>query len=86
MTSKLHVGNLPAGVTDQQLSNKFARFGVVEFALVVKDDISGESRYFGLVEMDDSTSAEQAAKWLNFSSCEGQLMAVSLFQSGKSAH
>jgi cold-inducible RNA-binding protein len=86
MTSKLHVGNLPSGVTDQALSDKFGCFGAVEFAVVVKDDISGESRGFGLVEMDDSASAEQAIKWLNFSSYEGQLMAVSLFQSGKSAH
>ena len=86
MTSKLHVGNLPSGVTDQALSDKFARFGGVEFAMVVKDDISGESRGFGLVEMDNSASAEQAIKWLNFSSYEGQIMAVSLFKSGTSTH
>jgi RNA recognition motif-containing protein len=86
MNTKLHVGNLPVCVTDQALSDKFARFGVVEFALVVKDDLSGESRGFGLVEMDNSASAQQAIKWLNFSSYEGQIMAVSLFESTKSLH
>jgi RNA recognition motif-containing protein len=86
MTKKLHVGNLPSGVTDQQLSDKFALFGAVEFAAVVKDSISGESCGFGLVEMVDSASAEQAIKWLNLSSYEGQIMAVSLFASAKSLH
>lgn len=86
MNKKLHVGNLPAWVTDQDLKEKFDRFGQVAFALVVKDDVSGESRGFGLIEMDDSASAMEAIKWLNYSSYEGQIMAVSLFDSRKSAH
>jgi len=86
MNRKLHVGNLPPWVTGDALSDKFARFGEVEFAVVVKDDISGESRGFGLVEMDNSASAQQAIKWLNFSSYDGQIMAVSLFESDKPTH
>jgi len=79
MNRKLHVGNLPNSVTSQQLSDKFARFGNVDFATIVKDDITGESRGYGLVEMTDAASAQEAIKWLNFSSYEGQIMAVSLF-------
>lgn len=86
MSKKLHVGNLPIWVTDQQLAEKFGRFGVVDFAAIIKDDVSGESRGFGLVEMSEATSALEAVKWLNFSSFEGQILAVSLFDSGKSAH
>ena len=86
MNRKLHVANLPAWVTDHDLAKKFARFGVVDSALVVMDDISGESQGFGLVEMSDSEGAQEAIKWLNFSSFEGQIMAVSLLDSGKTAH
>lgn len=86
MNRKLHVGNLPNWVTNQDLSDKFARYGTVDFALVVKDDISGESCGFGLVEMVDESSAQEAIKWLNFSSYEGQIMAVGLFDSSKTAH
>ena len=86
MSTKLHVGNLPLWVTDQHLSDKFARFGIVELAVVAKDDMSGASCGFGIVEMSDSASAQRAIKWLNFSSYEGQIMAVGLFDSGKSAH
>ena len=86
MNKKLHVGNLPPEVNDQELHEKFARFGVVDFAMVVKDDFSGESRGFGLVEMGDSSSAQEAIKWLNYSSYEGQIMAVTLFTRGSSLH
>jgi hypothetical protein len=48
----------------------------------MKDDLSGDRRGFGLVEMADSAGAVQAIKWLNFSSFEGQIIAVSTFNSG----
>ena len=84
MNKKLHVGNLPSGTTDQDLLEKFARFGGVEFAAIVKDDLSGESCGFGLVEMNDSAGALEAIKWLNFSSYEGHIMSVAFFEAGGS--
>lgn len=86
MSKKLHIGNLPPSITDQQLSDKFSRFGVVELAVVVRDDLSGENCGYGLVEMDEPASAAAAIKWLNFSSYGGQIMAVSYFDSSKAAH
>jgi RNA recognition motif-containing protein len=86
MNRKLHVGNLSPWVTDHALSDKFARFGEVESAAIFKDDISGESCGFGLVEMANSASAQQAIKWLNFSSYEGQIIAVSLFHRAELKH
>jgi len=86
MNKKLHVGNLPSGVTDQDLLEKFERFGGVDFATVVKDDLSGKSCGFGLVEMSDPTGALEAIKWLNFSSYQGQIIAVTLFECGSSSH
>ena len=86
MNKKLHVGNLPAWITDQELSEKFARFGTVEFAAVFKDAVSGNSRGFGLVEMSDTDGAQKAIQWLNFSSFEGQILAVSFFAGQSAMH
>ena len=86
MSSKLHIGNLPPWVTDKDLSEKFSRFGIVAFAAVIKDAISGESRGFGYVEMADLASADSAIKWLNFSSYGGQIMAVSRFSGAQTIH
>ena len=86
MNKKLHVGNLAIWVTDQELLEKFARFGVVDFAVVFKDETSGESCGFGLVEMSDVAGAKKAIEWLNFSTHEGRIMAVSLFNGQNVAH
>ena len=83
MTAKLHVANLSPHVTDNDLLDRFSRFGRVAFAAVTKDELSGDSRGIGLVEMADSTGAAQAIKWLNFSSIEGQIIAVSTADSGQ---
>ena len=81
MNKKLHVGNLSPHVTDTDLLDRFARFGAVACAAVMKDDLSGVSRGFGLVEMVDLAGAEKAIKWLNFASFEGQIIAVSMLDS-----
>ena len=86
MNKKLHVGNLSTWVTDEQLSAKFAHFGSVDFAVVFKDTTSGEGRGFGVVEMSEAGCAQKAIEWLNFSTFEGQIMAVSLFDGQNIAH
>lgn len=57
MSTKLYVGNLPAGTTDADLTELFARFGTVAAAGVVMDKNTGRSRGFGFVEMDDGVDA-----------------------------
>jgi RNA recognition motif-containing protein len=86
MNKKLHVGNLVIWVTDQELSEKFARFGLVDFAVVFKDETSVESCGFGLVDMSDVAGAKKAIEWLNFSTHEGRIMTVSPFKGQNVAH
>ena len=83
MTAKLHVANLSSHVTDADLLARFSNYGLVSFAAVMKDDRSGISAGFGLVEMADSVGAQQAIRWLNFSSFEGQIIAVSIYKGGR---
>jgi RNA recognition motif-containing protein len=80
MTRKLHVGNLSPSVTDEELRELFTPFGDVEFAATFTDETNRVNRSFGLVEMIDVNAATHAMRWLNFTTHEGQVMTVSLFE------
>ncbi|KAL0639663.1 hypothetical protein Q9L58_001230 [Maublancomyces gigas] len=67
--SKLFVGGLAWHTDDDTLRAKFAEFGVVEEAVVVKDRDTGRSRGFGFVRFtndDDATSAMNAMNDVEF--------------------
>jgi cold-inducible RNA-binding protein len=57
---KLYVGNLPYNVSDDQLSDMFARFGTPDSARVITDRDTGQSKGFGFVEFSDDEKAKQA--------------------------
>ena len=64
----IFVGNLPWSTTDADLSAKFAEFGAVMSARVVTDKLTGKSRGFGFVDMEDADApkaiaAMNGAKW-----------------------
>lgn len=72
----IYVGNLPYGVTDDDLRAVFAEFGTVSSAKVIMDRYSGRSKGFGFVEMDNDAAAEQAIKSLDNSEMEGRSLRV----------
>lgn len=57
---KLYVGNIAHAMTEQELHDLFATFGEVKSANIIKDKITGQSRGFGFVEMEDQAAAEAA--------------------------
>jgi RNA recognition motif-containing protein len=75
VSTKLYVGNLPAGTTDEDLRELFARYGVVDSAGVVVDRNTGRSRGFALVEM--SAGADAAVRAVNGMQFQGRSMMVS---------
>jgi len=48
---KLYVGNLPDSATEQDLSVKFAVYGIVKSVKLITDRDTGRSRGFGFIEM-----------------------------------
>ena len=60
MGVKLYIGNLPFGMTDQELQDHFSSRGIVTSAKVMADRFTGRSRGFGFVEMSTQKEAEQA--------------------------
>ena len=77
MTRKLHIGNLPLDITDDELSQKFMVFGTVASAVILKNGSSGKSQGLGIVEMEDNAAASAAIKWMHLSSYDGNVMSVS---------
>jgi len=55
----IFVGNLPWSVSNADLEAKFSEFGTVLSARVMTDKMTGKSRGFGFVDMEDA-DAEKA--------------------------
>jgi len=72
--TKLYLGNLGSGVTDDDLRTMCAEFGQVTRANVATDRDSGQSRGFGFVEMQDG--AEAAIQALNNREFKGRNLKV----------
>jgi len=65
MNSKLYVGNLPYGVSEEDLKKLFSEAGEVQSVKIVIDQYSGRPRGFGFVEMTSKAEAEKAISLLN---------------------
>lgn len=70
------MGSLPWAVDDQKLNDLFSQFGKVVSAVVLKDKMTGRSRGFGFVEMENDNEAQEAIDKLNGSDMEGRKVVV----------
>jgi RNA recognition motif-containing protein len=76
MATKLFVGGLAWGTTDDGLKNLFAQVGQVVTATVISDRFSGRSKGFGFVEMATEEEAAEAIKKLNGAELDGRKIIV----------
>lgn len=76
MGTKLYVGNLPFGVTSQELQDLFAQAGEVVSANIITDRFSGQSRGFGFVEMGSDDAAQKAINQFNDYQMKGRGLKV----------
>lgn len=74
MSKNLYVGNLPYGVTADDLREVFEQYGTVTRAHVVSDRETGRSRGFGFVEMDNG--ADDAIEAMNGADFKGRTLTV----------
>jgi RNA recognition motif-containing protein len=72
---KIYVGNLPFSTNDDELRDIFSRYGTVHSASVITDRVTGRSRGFGFVEMDDS-EADEAINAVNGTEIDGRALRV----------
>ncbi len=73
---KLHVGNLPFSVSDDELKALFADYSAEEITLI-KDKFSGRSKGFGFVTIADDEIAKKAIAELHEKDVQGRKIMVS---------
>ena len=73
---KLHVGNLPFAVSEEELKNLFSEYNPEEVALI-KDKFSGRSKGFGFVTISDDEVAKKAVSDMNGKDVGGRELKVS---------
>lgn len=77
MATKLFVGSLSWGVTDDQLKDFFSAAGTVVSAKVITDRDTNRSKGFGFVEMSSDEEAKAAVDKLNNQELDGRTINVS---------
>ena len=75
MAKKLYVGNLAWATTSDSLKAAFAAAGSVVSASVLSDKMTGRSRGFGFVEMEDA-DADKAIEMFNGKDLDGRTLTV----------
>ena len=76
MSTKLFIGGLSWGTTDESMRERFGEFGEVMDAIVVKDRETGRSRGFGFVTFADGAAADAAIAAMNDADFEGRTIRV----------
>jgi RNA-binding protein 39 len=77
MSTKLHVGNIPSTVSEDDLQAMFARFGPVDNVEIARDSGTGLSKGFAVVAMARDEDASTAIGRLNFTQYAGRTIGVS---------
>jgi len=72
----IYVGNLSWSMTDEDLTNLFTEYGTVISGKILKDKMSGRSKGFGFVEMEDDEAAKTAIANLNETEVQGRKLIV----------
>ena len=75
MPQKLYVGNLSFGATEDSIKTLFTQYGEVVSVKIITDSMSGRSRGFGFVEMEN---ADDAIAALNNQQFEGRTLTVNV--------
>ena len=73
---KIQITDLSRKITEKELNNLFAAFGMVSSTIIIMDKITGKSKGFGFVEMADEKDALEAIKKLHKTKVDGQKISV----------
>ena len=73
----IFVAGLSFRANDADLANLFEEYGTIRSARIVTDRMSGRSKGYGFVEMDDEDEARRAISELNGAEVDGRSLSVS---------
>ncbi len=75
---KLYVGSLPYSLTEEELKEFFTAFGVVVSARIITDKMTGKSKGFGFVEMEEEDMANKAIEATHGAELHGRTLIVNI--------
>lgn len=78
MDTKLYVGNMSFGTSEDALKALFAQAGTVVSVDVIKDRMSGRPKGFAFIEMGSQAEAEKAIALLNGKEVDGRPLTVNV--------
>lgn len=76
MNTKLYVGNLSFGTTENDLRELFAAQGAVTEVALIMDKMTGRSRGFAFVTMEQAEQAQAAIASLHGKDHDGRALTV----------
>lgn len=76
--TNLYVSSLAWATNDDSLRAHFAAVGAVKSAAVIMDKMTGRSKGFGFVEMENDADAAKAVETLNNSELDGRAIRVAV--------
>ena len=76
MATKLYVGGLPYQTTQDELRDAFSKAGAVASVSIIMDKMTGRSRGFGFVEMEQEADAQKAIEMWNGQDFDGRKLTV----------
>ncbi len=78
MTQRLYVGNLPYGVTEQQLRDLFSQAGEIDRVDIITDRSTGQAKGFAFVEMATDAATQEAINRLDGYSLDDRAIVVNV--------
>lgn len=72
----IYVGNMNFNLGNDDLFNLFSQFGAVTSAKIINDKVTGRSKGFGFVEMENDDDARKAISSLHESEVMGRKLIV----------
>jgi RNA recognition motif-containing protein len=74
----IYVGNLTYSASENDLRDLFGEFGTVNKVNVITDKMTGKSKGFAFVEMENDTDGQNAIDELNGADMQGRNLKVNL--------
>ena len=78
MATRLFVGNLSYGMTEDQLRDLFESYGQVNDVAIITERDTGRSKGFGFVEFESDDEAQEAIQALNENEIQGRRLTVNV--------
>lgn len=72
----IYVGNLSYGIKENDLKEIFEEYGETSSVRIIKDKMTGKSKGFAFVEMDNDNEAKEAISNLNEAELQGRKLVV----------